>query len=108
MTSNWPNATRGCHLLWLPIPASAIFPLLGWAMHMRVWTFLLALSVIVVLAILRARGRTVTWIVRRAHCKLRGGVVYARPVWYRRRMQHLDSFDLVDLRGASRPGSHAS
>jgi hypothetical protein len=98
MDSAWTQAVRGTHLLWLPIPAYSAFPILLWFMHMRLWTFVLALSVCVALAVLKARGRTVGWIVRRFHCRLRGGVVNARPLWYRRRMQYLDSFDLVDLR----------
>lgn len=98
MAADWTQAVRGTRLLWFPIPAYSALPILIWVMHARVWTFFLAVAVCTVLAILKARGREVQWVVRRIHSKLRGGVVYARPVWYRRRMQHLDSFDLVELR----------
>lgn len=98
MAAEWTQAVRGPHLLWLPIPAYAGLPILMWVMHMRLWTFVLALGVCVALAVAKARGRTVVWIIRRLRSRLRGGVVYARPLWYRRRMQHLDSFDLVELR----------
>ncbi|MEJ8837667.1 IcmT/TraK family protein [Ramlibacter sp. AN1133] len=98
MAADWPNAVRGTQLLWLPIPAYSALPILLWVMHARTWTFVLALAVCAALGTLKAKGREVLWVVRRLHSKLRGGVVYARPVWYRRRMQHLDSFDLVELR----------
>jgi hypothetical protein len=87
MTTEWTQARNGTQLLWLPIPAYAAFPILLWVMHMRVWTFVVALSVCATLTIFKMRGR---W--------LRGEVVFARPVWFRRRMQHLNSFDLVELR----------
>lgn len=98
MAADWTQAVRGTQLLWFPIPAYSALPILIWVMHARVWTFMIALTVCITLAVLKAKGRRVVWIVRRLHTKLRGGVVYARPVWFRRRMQHLDSFDLVELR----------
>jgi hypothetical protein len=98
MTTEWTQARNGTQLLWLPIPAYAAFPILLWVMHMRVWTFVVALSVCATLTIFKMRGRSVGWIIRRVHCWLRGEVVFARPVWFRRRMQHLNSFDLVELR----------
>ena len=99
VSAEWNQAVRGTHLLWLPIPAYAGMPILFWIMHARLWTFVLAITVCVVLSILKLKGRTVPWIVRRFKLWLRGGVVQARPVWYRRRMQSLSSFDLVDLKG---------
>lgn len=101
MAAEWTQAVRGTQLLWLPIPAYSALPILIWVMHARVWTFMVALTVCVTLAVLRAKGRSVTWIVRRLHSKLRGGVVFARPVWYRRRMQHINSFDLVEIRDST-------
>jgi intracellular multiplication protein IcmT len=98
MAAEWTQAVRGAHLLWFPIPAYSALPILLWVMHARMWTFILAISVCVILAILKTQGRTVPWVLRRLKSKLRGGVVLARPVWFRRRTQHLKSFDLVDLR----------
>lgn len=98
MNAEWTQCVRGTHLLWLPIPAYAALPILLWVMHARMWTFVVALAVCITLAVLRLKGRSVCWILRRLHSRLRGGIVYARPVWYRRRMQHLDGFDLVPLR----------
>jgi hypothetical protein len=98
MAAEWTQAVRGVHLLWFPIPAYSALPILVWVMHARLWTFVLALTVCGVLAVLKAKGRTVPWVLRRLKSRLRGGVVLARPVWYRRRAQHLKSFDLVELR----------
>ncbi len=97
MSADWTQATRGTHLLWLPIPAYAGLPILLWVMHARVWTFLLAIAICVVLSVLRAKGRSVPWVIRRIKCYMRAGVVQARTVWYLRRLRHLESFDLVNL-----------
>lgn len=99
MRAEWTQAVRGPQFLWFPIPAYASLTVLLWIMHARMWTFLLALLVVAVLTYLHLRGRAVPWVVRRFKCSLRGGVVYARPVWFRRRTQHLSSFDLIDLKG---------
>lgn len=101
MGSDWTQAVRGVHLLWFPIPAYSALPILMWVMHARLWTFVLALTVCAVLAILKTKGRTVAWVIRRLRSRMRAGTVFARPIWFRRRMQHLQSFDLVHLQ----PGS---
>ena len=101
-TADWTQATKGAQLLWLPIPAYSGLPILLWILHARVWTFVLAISICVVLSILRAKGRTVPWVVRRTKSYMRAGVVQARTIWYLRRVRTLDSFDLVDLRKAQK------
>ena len=99
MAAEWTNAVRGVHFLWLPIPAYSSLTVLLWVMHARVWTLVLALVVIGILTYLHMRGRSVPWVIRRFKCSLRGKVVLARPLWYRRRVQHINSFDLIDLKG---------
>jgi len=99
MRRDWPQAVRGVNFLWFPIPAYSSLTVLLWIMHARMWTFTLALVLIGVLTYLHLRGRSVVWVIRRFKSALRGRVVYARPVWYRRRTQHLGSFDLIDLKG---------
>lgn len=98
MSADWTNAVRGVHLLWLPIPAYSAIPILIAVMHARVWTFSLALITCVVLSVLRAKGIKVPWLMRRFKQKQRGGVIHARSLWFRRRMQFLNSFDTVPLR----------
>jgi len=99
MAAEWTNAVRGVRFLWLPIPAYSSLTVLLWIMHAKVWTLLLAIFVIGVLTYLYLRGRSVPWVIRRFKSTLRGGVVHARPLWYRRRVQHINSFDLIDLKG---------
>lgn len=99
MRSEWTQAVRGAQFLWLPIPAYSSLSVLVWILYAKVWTFCLALVVIGLLTYLNQKGRSVPWVIRRAKTYLRGGIVQARPVWYRRRTQHLGSFDLVDLKG---------
>lgn len=105
MSSEWTQATRGAQLLWLPIPAYAGLPILIWIMHARVWTFVVAISICIALSVLRAKGRTVPWVIRRIKCYLRANVVPARTIWYWSRVRHLDSFDLVSLKG---PGDESN
>lgn len=99
MSADWTQATRGTQLLWLPIPAYAGLPILIWIMHARVWTFVLAIGICIALSILRSKGRSVPWVVRRLKSYMRAGVVQGRTLWYWRRVRYLESFDLVDLKG---------
>lgn len=99
MRAEWTQAVRGPRFLWFPIPAYSSITVLIWIMHAKVWTFLLTVVVIGVLTYLHMRGREVSWVIRRVKSFLRGGIVFARSTLYRRRTQHLGSFDLVDLKG---------
>jgi len=98
MAADWTNACRGVRFLWLPIPAYSSLAVLIWVMAASIWTFLLALVVMGFLTYLYFRGRSVPWVVRRIKCSMRGRAVLARPVWFRRRVQHINSFDLIDLK----------
>jgi hypothetical protein len=102
MSADWTQATRGTRLLWLPIPAYAGLPILLWVMHARIWTFILAISICIALSVLRAKGRSVPWVVRRFKSYARAGVVQARTIWYLRRVRALESFDLVSLKGSGK------
>ena len=39
-----------------PLDAKAVFPLFGWMLHMRLWTFALALGFIIFLVIIGKKG----------------------------------------------------
>ena len=93
----WPQAGLTTQFLWFPIPASASVPLLVFTLHMRLWSFLLALVVCIALVVLRSKGRTAVWVFRKIQYALGGNVMYSRPLWYRRRMQRQNSFDLINL-----------
>lgn len=96
----WTQAAKEAQLFIVPIPAYAGIPLLFWIFIQTVWFFVIAMIVCGVLAYLRKKGRTVPWVIRKFKGWLRGGVVHARPVFYRRRMQTLGSYDLVELKGS--------
>lgn len=95
--SAWSQAPRKVHFFWLPIPAYAFLPFALTLFHLRIWTICLTLVVVAVLSYLSWKGRTVQWVMRRAQLKLRMGGMHARPVWYRRRTQMLQSLDVVPL-----------
>lgn len=95
----WTQTNRGMHFLWIPIPASASIPFFVALLHISWWTFLIALVVAIFQIVMKKKGRNIVWIFRRLKGRISGGVVYARSLWYRRRLQRRDGFDLIDLRG---------
>jgi hypothetical protein len=95
--NDWNACVRGVNLLWLPIPAHCIVPIILTLMIQTWWAFALMVSTLAFFAYLRHRGRTATWLLCRLKCRLRGGVVYARPIWFRRRTQYIISFDAISL-----------
>lgn len=95
MLATWPKTAYSTKLPGTPIHASAMFPLLLMMMHIRLWTFLLALVFIVVLTVMRQKGRTITWMLRRVKSSLRGNRVAARPVFYTRRFSRIEGFDTL-------------
>lgn len=99
----WTQAARDTHFLWFPVPASASMPVFLFILNIAWWTFFLSIATAVVLGILRANGRTGFWVFRRLRARLGGGVIHARSVWYRRRMQRSHGFDLVDLEKVRKP-----
>lgn len=90
--------SRGVQFLWLPIPATSSIPFFVLILHLRWWTFFLAIAVSVFMIVMRIKGRSVPWLYRRAKSKLGGGVVHARSIWYRRRTQRREGFDDLDIR----------
>lgn len=93
----WTQSTRGMHFLWLPVPASSAVPFFVAMLHMRWWTFLIAILVVIFQVVMRSKGRTMLWVVRKLKVRLAGGSVLARPIWYQRRMRRKDGFDLINL-----------
>lgn len=94
----WTQASRSTHFLWFPVPASSSVPMLLFLLHISWWTFFLAIFVCIGVAVLRSKGRTAAWVFRRIKGKIGGGVMYSRPLWYRRRRQSFVSYDLLDLK----------
>lgn len=84
--NHWAQAARGAHFFWFPIPAYAMLPFMLWIFIQTWWMFLFAVVVCLMLSVLKMRGRSVSWVIRRVHCRIRGGRVYARTIFYRRRV----------------------
>jgi hypothetical protein len=95
--SAWSQAPRKVHFFWVPIPAYAFLPFAITLFHLRIWTVTLTVVVVGVLGFLSWKGRTVQWLVRRLQLKARAGGMKARPLWYRRRTQTIQSLDVVQL-----------
>ena len=81
--SIWRNAGRTPTILMMD--ARALFPLFIWLMHMRMWTFVLAVLSTIFFAVLAWQGYSLPVLIRTIHHKVRGPVCYARPWWHRRR-----------------------
>ena len=92
---DWPWATNKVRIPYTPLPASASIPLVFTLFHVRLWTFAMTCAVMVVFLLLHLRRRNAMWLWRRMRSKMRSGIVYARPVWYRRRFNRLESFDAL-------------
>ncbi|OFS61691.1 conjugal transfer protein TraK [Achromobacter xylosoxidans] len=69
----------------LGISCVAYLPVFIWLFHMRAWTFYLAVSVIVVYAVLAKFGLTTMVLWGKLLHLLRGPRVLARPWWWRNR-----------------------
>ena len=91
--AEWPKSSMQPHFFWLPIPAHALLPLLLCVIHFRPWTVALFGITVAFLFYLNAKRRKVPWLFRRIRAKMRAGVLYARPVWYRRRTHFLNVLD---------------
>jgi hypothetical protein len=91
--STWSQAPRGAHLFWIPIPAHAIVPFVISLFIQTWWMLSISLITVFVLVYLKAKGRTVLWVIRRFNSRIRDERVYARTVFYRRRVLHSLDFD---------------
>lgn len=64
------------------VDARAAIPFALFIVHMRAWTFMLALATVVVLGVLARFGFTVPVFLNMVSRKLAGNIVTARPWWY--------------------------
>lgn len=83
--SIWRSASSVPTLL--GIPCTAYLPIFIWLFHMRWWTFLIAVGVIVLFAVLAKFGLSFKVLWARLLHLLRGDRIHARPWWYRNRFQ---------------------
>ena len=97
MSATWIEAALPPRIPFTNAHASACTPLVFLLVHISWTTFLMVLATIVAIAFLSIKGRTVSWLLRKGKCNLRGRKLYARPVWYRRRLMRLESHGDVDI-----------
>ncbi|KNH09805.1 hypothetical protein BRCH_04447c [Candidatus Burkholderia brachyanthoides] len=74
----------------LGIPCIAYLPMFVWLFHMCWWAFWLAVTVIVLFAILAKFGLTFKVLWQKFLHLLRGSRIFARPWWYRHRFEDHD------------------
>jgi len=98
MPAAWVEASRPPKVPGTNAHASAMTPL---AFVVFNFTSLLLWGIVFAVAIgigyLSLKGRQMGWIVRRMKCRLRGGRISARPVFYRRRMCKTSSHGEVEM-----------
>lgn len=85
MPSSWRAASEPLTAFGIPVPA--YLPLFGW-MYFPSWTtFYMAVCVIIMFGILAKLGWTLSVCWNKLLGFLRGGVIYARPWWFRKRFR---------------------
>jgi len=97
MSAIWIEASRPPKLPGTNAHASAVTPLIFLLVHVSWITFSLVIATIVAVATLSIKGRTVSWLLRKTKCNLRGRKLHARPVWYRRRVLRVRSHSDVPI-----------
>lgn len=91
MPATWIEAARPPKIPLTNAHASACTPVVFLLVHISWFTFVMVILTVIAVAILSIKGRTVSWLVRKSKCNLRGRKLHARPVWYRRRMLRVTS-----------------
>jgi hypothetical protein len=97
MPATWIEACRPPQVPGTQAHASALTPIVFLLVHVSWITFGLVLLTATGVATLSIKGRSVTWLVRKVKCNLRGRRVSARPVWFRRRSQLVRSHGDIDM-----------
>lgn len=97
MPAAWVEASRPPKIPGTNAHASAATPIVGLLVHISWFTFGVVLVTMIAVAVLSIRGRKVSWLLRKLKCNLRGRKLYARPVWYRRRVLRTFSHDALSV-----------
>ena len=78
-STHWRDSARAARFFF--VDARAAFPLLLWLLHMRLWTFILAIVTMIFFALLEKYGFTLTVFVRWFRNFLGGPHKAAQPWW---------------------------
>lgn len=100
MSAPWVNA---CHPPVIPgtrIHTAAITPAVLWFLWWSWVMFYIVIFVTVGTITLQIKGRRFVWLLRRTKSRLRGGLVMARPNFYRRRRSRIESYEDLDIHAA--------
>jgi intracellular multiplication protein IcmT len=95
--ANWVNASRPPVIPGTSIHASTLSPVVLMLVYFAWITFFIAAFCISFMGILRLKGRSLTWLIRKTKWRLRGRQVQARPVWYRRRFNRIETLDTAGI-----------
>lgn len=97
MPADWIEASRPPRVPFTNAHASALTPVVLLLVHIRWWTAGIVFATCAVIFVLSIKGRSATWLLRKAKSSLRRQRVSARPVYYRRRAQLVRSHDQVEI-----------
>jgi len=87
--STWVKTADSAALPFTRMPAYTAIPMFLCLVHMRWWTFFLALGCTLVALYAGKKGFTLFWLYLRAQGKMHGNRVSARPIWHIRRFSFL-------------------
>lgn len=94
---NWVMAAYSPVIPGTRVHASVATPFVAFVVNISWTTFFCVLIAIITAVILQTKGRTFTWVFRRLMSKLRGQIVWARPIWYRRRFARMESYESIEM-----------
>ena len=97
MSAPWIEASRPPKVPGTDAHAACMTPLVFLILHISWITFGLVVAMIIAIGILSVQGRSVKWLLQKGKCKLRGGRVSARPLFYRRRANNAKSYDDCEM-----------
>lgn len=97
VNANWVNASRSPTIPGTSIHASTLTPSVFMLVYFSWATFFISAFCIVFMGVLRVKGRSLTWLIRKTKWKLRGRQVQARPLWYRRRFNRIETIDTAGI-----------
>src|SRR3989344_4625262 len=87
--ARWVQLPEGPVLPFTPLNAVIAVPIFLIMVMPRWSTFIFLIGVAIFMVILQMKGISFSCFIRYLKGRMRGGRVAARPVWYRRRFQHL-------------------
>ena len=97
MSAPWIEAARSPTVPGTNAHASTITPVIFMILHVSWVTFAIVMVVIIWIAFLSVKGRSVSWLLSKTKSWLRGRLVSARPFYYRRRSNNIQSYDECDI-----------